>query len=112
MTQTKIRFYLDENVENQVAKGLRTRQIDVLTTAEANHIGWKDVQHLAFALAEKRVIVTQDSDFLKLHAQGQQHAGIIYYNVQIHPFKQILRRLLLIHEILKPEAMENHIEYL
>ncbi|HVU10396.1 MAG TPA: DUF5615 family PIN-like protein [Phototrophicaceae bacterium] len=79
---TSIRFYLDENVENQIAKGLRTRQIDVLTTAEADHIGWKDEQHLAFARAEKRVIVTQDSDFLKLHARGESHAGILYYKPQ------------------------------
>ena len=109
---TDIRFYLDENVENQIAKGLRTRQIDVLTTGEADHIGWKDIQHLVFALAEQRVIVTQDSDFLKLHAQGQEHAGIVYYKPQAHTPKQILRRLLLIYEIFEPEDMKNHLEYL
>jgi predicted nuclease of predicted toxin-antitoxin system len=107
---TEIRFYLDENVDNQIAKGLRTRQIDVLTTAEAEHRGWKDEEHLAFALKEGRVIFTQDSDFLKLHAQGKQHAGIIYCKPQTRTHKQILRGLILIYEILQPEDMANHIE--
>ncbi len=111
-TKVEIRFYLDENVENQIAKGLRTLQIDALTTAEANHIGWKDEEHLAFALAEQRVIVTQDSDFLKLHAHGHPHAGIAYYKPQTRTPKQILRGLLLIYEILQPRDMKNHIEYL
>jgi predicted nuclease of predicted toxin-antitoxin system len=111
-TKPEIRFYLDENVENQIAKGLRTRSIDALTTGEADHMGWKDEQHLAFARSEQCVIVTQDTDFLKLHAQGQPHAGIAYYKAQMRTPKQILRGLLLIYELLQPEDMKNHIEYL
>ena len=109
-TKTEIRFYLDENVDNQVAKGLRTRKIDVLTTAEADHIGWKDEQHLAFALEERRVIVTQDRDFLRLDTQGLPHAGIVYYKPQTRMLKQILRGLILICEVLEPEDMENRVE--
>ena len=112
MTRIEIRFYLDENVENQIAKSLRTRSIDVLTTHEADHIGWKDEQHLEFARVEQRVIVTQDTDFLKLHAEEHPHAGIVYYKPQTRTPKQILRELLVIYEILQPEDMKNHIEYL
>jgi predicted nuclease of predicted toxin-antitoxin system len=109
---SEIRFYLDENVDSQVAKGLRTRQIDVLTTAEAEHRGWKDEEHLTFALQEGRVIFTQDSDFLKLHAAGKPHAGIVYCKPQTCTLKQIIRGLILIYEILQPEDMHNHIEHL
>ncbi|MFN8450493.1 MAG: DUF5615 family PIN-like protein [Anaerolineae bacterium] len=109
---TKIRFYLDENVDKQIARGLRTRDIDVLTTGEADHIGWTDEEHLAFARAERRVIVTQDSDFLRLHAQGHPHAGIVYYKAQTRTLKQILRGLIMIFEILLPDDMEKHIEHL
>src|SRR5664279_5449150 len=97
MTKTEIRFYLDENVSYQIARGLRTRGIDVLTTAEAGHIGWKDEEHLTFAFAEQRVIITQDRDYLRLDAQGKPHAGIAYYKPQTRTLKQILRGLILIY---------------
>jgi predicted nuclease of predicted toxin-antitoxin system len=109
---TEIRFYLDENVDNQITKGLRAYRIHVLTTAEAGLIGWKDEQHLAFALAEGCVIFTQDRDFLRLHAQGRQHAGIIYCKQQTRTIKQILRGLILIYEILELEDMRNNVEFL
>src|SRR5690606_24722177 len=109
MTQTnRIRFYLDENVNHDVAEGLRHRQIDVLTTPQAGNMGLSDEEHLAFALAEQRVIVTQDSDFLKLHHQGLSHAGIVYYPAQDRSVKQIIRFLVLVYEVLQPENMENH----
>ncbi len=110
MTQNRIRFYLDEHIDKQIAKGLRTRQIDVLTTVEAGRMGHKDHEHLAFALAEQRVMVTQDADFLILHAQGEPHAGIIYYKPQTRTVKQVLRGLILIYEILEAADMKNHIE--
>ena len=112
MMPTEIRFYLDENADNQIAKGLRANRIDVLTTAEAGHIGWTDEEHLDFALAEKRVIFTQDRDFLRLHAQRRQHAGIVYCKQRTRTIKQILRGLILIYEILTPEDMQNNIEHL
>ncbi len=112
MTPNEIRFYFDENVKTLVAKGLRTRGIDVLTTADAGHIGWRDEAHLAFAQAENRVIVTQDADFLRLHASGHLHAGIVYYKPQARTVKQILRGLILIWEILDSDDMKNHIEHL
>lgn len=108
----KIRFYLDENVDNDIAKGLRTREINVITTAEANHIGWTDAEHLAFALKENRVIFTHDSDFLRFHAQGHKHCGIVYCKSQTRTLKQIIRGLILIYELLQLEDMENRIERL
>ncbi|MBZ0278591.1 MAG: DUF5615 family PIN-like protein [Anaerolineae bacterium] len=52
MAISKIRFYLDENVHHHVADGLRHRGIEVLRTPEADHMGWTDEQHMAYALAE------------------------------------------------------------
>jgi hypothetical protein len=37
-----IRFYLDENITNEIAEGLRTLGIDVLTTSEAEKMGASD----------------------------------------------------------------------
>ena len=53
-----IRFHLDENVDGTVANGLRLCGIDITTTRDAGLIGALDGEHLAFASAENRVIVT------------------------------------------------------
>ena len=109
---TKICFYLDENIDHDVARGLRTRSIDVLTTPEAGSMGFSDEEHLRFALEAKRVIVTSDEDFLILHSQGIEHAGIVYFKQQSHTIKQVLRRLFIIHTELTQKDMMNHVEFL
>jgi len=74
----KTRFHLDENVSNVVAEGLRRRGIDVTTTPEEDLIGVSDIAQIEFALAQKRVIFTQDADFLRMHQTGITHVEIVY----------------------------------
>ena len=107
-----IRFYLDENIANAIAKGLRNRGIDVQTTAEAGNLSVDDETQLKYALDENRVIVTQDDDLLKLASSGIEHKGIAYYKPQTRTVKQIIKGLVLIFEVFEPEDMNNHIEYL
>lgn len=109
---TEIRFYLDENIDNDVAKALRGRGIDVLTTAEAGNAGLKDQAQLAFAHSENRVIVTQDEDFLILDSEQVPHAGIAYYKHRNRSIKEVIRGLLLIYEVLSANDMMNHVEFL
>ena len=59
-------------------RGLRQRGMAVLTAAEAGLLGASDEKHLALARTQGRVILTQDDDFLRLHAAGVKHAGIVY----------------------------------
>lgn len=73
-----IRFHLDENVSNAIAEGLRRRGIDVTTTPETNLIGASDHEQINFALDQKRVIFTQDADFLRISRAGIPHNGIVY----------------------------------
>lgn len=75
---SKIRYYTDEHVARAVIHGLRQRGVDVLTTPEANQLHASDKEHLRYALVERRVIFTQDDDFLKLAALGEEHSGIVY----------------------------------
>jgi predicted nuclease of predicted toxin-antitoxin system len=95
-----------------IAKGLHLRNIDVLTTAEAKNRGIKDDQHLAFALAQNRVLVTRDEDFLILSGQGIPHAGIVYYKSQTRTVKEVLRGLWELYEKLTAEEMLNMIRFL
>lgn len=74
----RIKFYLDEHVPKAVAEGLRRRGVDIVTVQEQGLQAAKDEQHLACATQEGRVMVTQDADFLQLHAAGLPHQGIVY----------------------------------
>ena len=58
----QIRYYLDQHVYGAVTHGLRQHAIDVLTAQEAGRCGLPDLDQLAFATAEERVLVTFDPD--------------------------------------------------
>ena len=109
--ERKIKFYADEHVPKAVIRGLRQRGIDVLSLSEARLLGASDEEHLRVANAESRVVVTQDTDFLRLHARGLPHAGIVYVpnNKSI---ADMIRELMLIHQVRKVEDMLGCIEYL
>jgi predicted nuclease of predicted toxin-antitoxin system len=107
----RVRYYLDEHVANAVARGLRARGTDVITVAEAGLRGRSDEEQLAWARGQGRVLFSQDVDFLRLHAQGRPHAGIVHAppNATIG---RIVRSLLLVRDALSAEEMENRVEFL
>jgi hypothetical protein len=107
-----LKFHLDEHIHPAVASGLRRRGIDVTTTIEAGLRGADDAQHMAFSLAQSRVIVTHDDDFLALHSHGADHAGIAYCDEGSRTIGEMLRGLLLMHECLEPEEMRRRVEFL
>ena len=108
----QIKFYFDEHVPGAVSRGLRQRGVDVLTAQDAGRRGLTDDAQLAFALREGRVMVTLDSDYVALAAQGTEHAGIAYVKPRTRSIGELVRGLLLIHDALEPGDMLNHVEYL
>jgi predicted nuclease of predicted toxin-antitoxin system len=107
-----IRFHLDEHISTQIATGLRRRNIDVTTTVEAGLTGSTDVEQLEFASSSGRVMVTQDNDFLRLHAQGAGHAGIAYCQQQSLSVGEMLRRVILVYDLLSAEEITGKVEFL
>ena len=105
-----VKFYADEHVAKAVIRGLRSRGVDVLSAADANLLGATDPDHLS-ALLESRVLFTQDDDFLRLHSQGVEHAGIAYAPQGI-AVGRIIRGLILIYQVLDAADMRRHVEYL
>ena len=111
----RIRFHLDENISQAIANGLRRRGIDVTTTTttpEENLIGKLDEEQLAFAISQKRIIFTQDTDFLRLQQQGVSHYGIAYCQQKSKSIGEIVQSLVLIWQVLEVDEMMNHLEYL
>jgi predicted nuclease of predicted toxin-antitoxin system len=111
MSQT-IRFHLDEHVSHAIAHALRRRGVDVSTTTDAGLLRVEDGDQLAYATAERRVLVTHDPDLIELAHCVQAHVGIAYCDQERRSLRSIIRSMLLIWEVLSPEEMEGHVEYL
>lgn len=108
---SEISFYFDEHVPLAVSTALRLRGVDVLTVQDAGLTGASDEVHLALALLERRVIFTQDDDFLKFAANGNPHAGIVFA-AQRTKVGQIIRGLMLIHQVMTADSMVAQVEFI
>jgi predicted nuclease of predicted toxin-antitoxin system len=102
---------MDVHVKNAVTKGLRQRGVDVLTAQEAGMGLAEDDEPVEFALAQRRVIFTNDADFLRLHANGIHHAGILYCQ-QTDSIGKMIQGLMLVYELLDESQMENKVEFI
>jgi predicted nuclease of predicted toxin-antitoxin system len=74
------RFYSNENFPFPVVVALRLAGHDVLTSRDAGRANRKipDDQVLAYAIQEKRAVLTLNRrDFMRLHRQSDNHAGIV-----------------------------------
>lgn len=108
----KIKFHLDENVQNAIAEGLRKQGINVTTTPEAGLIGVSDEEQIFFICKQKRIIFTHDADFLRLHQQGISHTGIVYSRQGSRSIGKTILSLVKIYESQTYESMANHVEFI
>jgi predicted nuclease of predicted toxin-antitoxin system len=65
-----VSFHQDEQIPPALAEALRGRGIDITTTTDAGLTGAADREQLRFAANTGRILVTQDMDFLRIHAEG------------------------------------------
>jgi len=105
-------FHTDEHVSEAVAQGLRRRGIDVTTTPQAGLLGTEDLEQLAFCRRENRVMVSHDTDMLRLAAAGVTHAGIAYCHNQKYKAGGLISRLLALSRRVPAEQMQNRVEFL
>ena len=107
-----IRYHLDENCNRAVADGLRRRGIDVTTTPEVGLLRASDEDQAAYGLAQGRVNLQHDEDFLEIDATGPRHAGIVFCRNGRYRFGEIVQKLVLIWEIYDHEELSDRVEYL
>lgn len=108
-------FLLDEHMPHAIAHQLRQRGIDILTASEAGICTTPDTDILMLATAQRRVVVTQDVDFVRLQRHGREHAGIVIC-VSGHrkelPIGRIITTLYELAMTSEPSAMVNRVEYI
>jgi len=77
-----IKFYLNEDIAPDLAKLLRQRGFDAISTYEAGMAGKSDEEQMEFAQQEGRAILSCNfRDYLRLAKEwflaGKEHYGII-----------------------------------
>lgn len=109
-------FYLDHHVPTAIAAGLRQLGVDVLTVQDDGRADFEDDLLLERATDLKRVVFTQDRDFLILAADWQQtgrsFAGMVYGHQLRVTIGGAVHDLALISAVMEPEDMRNRVEFL
>ena len=108
----RIRFHLDEHIDPDVSRALRRFGVNVTTTQESGLRTRPDEDQWSFAMKEQRMLVTCDPDFLRRAAQDRQHFGIAFCPHGQPPLRRIVHGLLLIYQVLTPEEIRGHVEYI
>jgi len=90
---------------------LRRRGIDVTITVQAALQGQEDVNHIDYGIRERRVIYTQDDDYLIIATQGTEHAGIVYNAPNTKTIGQIIAFLILLDAFMSQDEMRNRVEF-
>jgi predicted nuclease of predicted toxin-antitoxin system len=107
---------MDENVFGAITKGLRLKQVDVLTVQEDGRSGYPDPTILDRATELKRVLFTQDDDFLseahRRQVEGQEFSGVIYAHQLDVSVGDCVRDLEMIAEVNQPDDLANRVQYL
>ena len=111
-----IAFYMDEHIHLAITLGLRLRDVDVLTVQEDNRTGISDILILERATELKRVVFTQDQDFLVegnyRQVKGINFSGVIYAHRRIITIGDCIRDLEIIAKASEPEDLANRVQYL
>lgn len=114
----KIRLYLEEDsMSRALVRGLRARNVDVVTAFEEGMIERTDEEHLEYAARIERALYSFNvKDFYDLHArhlsEGKEHAGIILTRQRQFTVGEQLRRLLRLIAKVPAEEMNSRVEFL
>ncbi len=111
-----VSFYMDEHIHRAITLGLRLRGIDVLTVQEDGYGGYADLIILDRATELKRVLFSQDQDFLiesnRRQSQNIQFSGVIFARQSIMSIGQCINDLELIGKLGHPEEFINQVQFL
>lgn len=105
-----MRICLDENVPDHVKTRLEARGHDVTFAREITDLGTPDEKLLQLCAQERRVLLTNDRDFDKLH-ETHHHEGILRYSVKQttkQGWQEIVRGISLIEDYM---FMRNELQW-
>ena len=110
---TSLVVYADEDVNIAVIEGLKRRGIEAYSYRDFRNFGLSDEEQVEFSRRKNFVLLTHDTDFLRIvHEKRVEHCGIIFVSQTKMSVGEIIRRIEHLVSILPFEDMKNHIEFL
>lgn len=115
---SQIQLYTDEDSNHRaVVQALRERDVNVITSLEANRLRYPDNEQLIWATEQGRVFYSGNvRDFYRLHTEfltnRQPHAGILLMQQQRFSVGEQVRGILKLLQIKSAEEMQNQVEFL
>jgi predicted nuclease of predicted toxin-antitoxin system len=103
-----MKFLADECVYRITVQMLRAYGHDVLTVQEAGFAGKSDDEVLAHAVAEGRILLTNDMHFSNtLLFPTERHLGVVVLKIRPRTLEQVHDVLIRFLDIVDQEAMEK-----
>lgn len=104
-------------MDGDLVRGLRSRQIDVVTATDAGMVCRPDQEHLGWATMQNRVLYSFNvADFHAIHAEwmaiGRIHAGIVLAQQKRYSTGEQIRRLIRVTSAFTGDEMKNREEFL
>jgi len=112
LSQSKLRFYLDENMDPEIAKQLVNRGIDAVAAREVSLLSVSDGLQLRFAIAGGRVLCSKDSDFTRPKVTNVEHCGIAFFPDSAVSIGYAVNALTALYQNETEESMKNSLRYL
>jgi hypothetical protein len=108
-----LKLYIDHNVPGEITKGLRQRDVDLLTCAQDGTDRLDDDLVLQRATELRRVVFTQDTDFLAITTQwlrsNREFAGVIFAAQLGITIGDVIRDLELLAGAMDEAEMRNRV---
>jgi hypothetical protein len=112
-------LYIDDDVYPELARLLRGRGIDAVSTLDAATAGQADDAHLEYAASQGRALLSYNfHDYLPMARQwadnGWSHAGIIlsYRQFSRAQFGELLTRTLRLLAVVSAEELKDTVRFL
>jgi len=107
---------MNHHVPAAITRGLRRRDVDVITALEDEAATMNDAQLLMRSTNLGRVLFSQDEDLLSVtrtwQNTGREFSGLVYAHQLEITIGKAVRDLELIAKALDPEDMGNRIEFI
>lgn len=112
MSPKKLRFYLDENMNPEIAIQLRRRGIDAVSARDATMLRTGDPEQLQYAASVDRVLCTEDSDFTDSAFYTGEHSGIAFFPNSSLGIGYAVKALQELYQNENAKSMKNSLRYL
>jgi len=112
LSQSKLRYYLDENMDPDISEQLRRHGVDALAARDVGLLQVADGVKLRYAAAHGRILCTKDSDFADPVKWEVKHDGVAFFPDRSVSIGYAVNALLELYRNETAENMKNSLRYL